>query len=126
MWPIMETIYWLAAGLAALVVGVVSAGVCVFYFNRRIDELMRRVNKAEKARQTALAHGMQARTQVEMLQKELAEQQRQRSQARTHHARRENLDLVLEAADREAAMAAVADETRGVLPRSGFADTQPI
>ena len=69
----METIHWLVAGLAALLVGVASAGACVIFFNRRIDELMRRLNKAEKARQTAMQHGMQARTQIDMLQKELAE-----------------------------------------------------
>lgn len=130
MWVIMETIHWIAAAMAALIVGVASAGACVFFFKRRIDELTRRMNKIDKARQTALQHGLQARTQIDMLQKELAEQQRQRSQqTRTtqQQVRREELDLVLEAADRSAALAAATSfTTRGPLPKSGFADTMPV
>lgn len=122
----MEAIHWLAAGLAAFIVGVVSAGACVFYFSRRIDDLNKRMSKIDQARQTAMQHGLQARTQVEMLQKEITELRRQRPQqaapAHTVPPRREELDMMLAAGDRVAA----AGVERPALTKSGFADTMPI
>lgn len=121
----MEAIHWITAGLAAFIVGVASAGACVVYFKRRIDALTRQIAKVDQARQTAMQHGLQARTQIDMLQKELAELRRQRPQVVPHAtlpSRREELDQMLNAGDHRASAVA----HRGPLPSSGFADTMPI
>lgn len=114
----MGITHWLLLVGAALVLSALSWGSCSWWYGRKLAELQARL---EKTRQAASLHARQARHQITLLQKELAErpalgkaQIKARDEAAAATARKAALEEQLNRAPAPR------------LPVHGFADTQPL
>ncbi|MES3015796.1 MAG: hypothetical protein V4750_18975 [Pseudomonadota bacterium] len=112
----MNLTNWLLLICTALTLASLTWWGCAWWYGRRVSDLRQRIDKLRNA---ATLHANQARHQITLLQKELAERPAltpvQRSARDEAQARRAALDSQL---DERAA------ESR--LPAHGFADTQPL
>ena len=111
--------------LVGVALSILTFGLCHLVHRHRMRELTQRLDKVERARQTAIQQSQQARRQIEQLQKDLAAQIKARSDATAarHRAppepapRESPRDLV------EALLDAEGPPSR---PAHGFADTMPL
>jgi hypothetical protein len=121
----MDLSLYVVPALVGLVMSALTFGACHLVHRQRMRELSQRLDKIERARQTALQQSQQARRQIEQLQKDLAAQIKARSDAAAarHRAppepapRESPRDLV------EALLDAEGPPSR---PAHGFADTMPL
>ncbi len=118
----MDTMTWIA------VVGV-SALLCVgawaatrWWYRRQLAATAQRFDKVERAREFAIQQTLQARKQIEKLQKENAELRRLTSQAEAERVKARRLEATL----RADAQVAAGPVERSALPTHGFADTLPM
>jgi hypothetical protein len=98
--------------------------LCHWWYGRRVEAANQRLQKVEKARLFSIQQTLQARKQVEALQKDLSAQQEAMAQAQVERQRSRHLEEAMR-------LAAVADaqveaETVASRPSHGFADTQPM
>jgi hypothetical protein len=104
--------------LASVALCAATWGACHWWYGRRIADALLQFDKAEKGRQLSIQQTMQARKQIERLQKELAAQHRSTMPA----AGGSSVDLQLQAVLRAGDTASTARR----LPATGFADTEPM
>jgi hypothetical protein len=119
----MELAEYTLPALYSLVLTATTYGVCRWRYERRLKIALQRMQKLDAARQAAGQRALQARRQVEQLQKELAEQHRVRADSLSGRRRSAT------AATGGAVGPAKADipvEPVLQLPPNGFADTQPM
>lgn len=119
---IMDTSHWLILALVPTSIGAVTGVGCRWWYGRRIETLRERLQKVDKARIFSGQQTMQARRQVEALQKDLAAQQELLAQAQIEKQRARHLEEALKAAHDETD----ASDTLPMRPSNGFADTQPM
>jgi len=111
--------------LIGLALCAVTFAACELRHGRRLRQLLDRLEKADRARQTAGQQAQQARKQIEQLQKELAAQHKARADAVSAHKRVEHLERTQRDPQRDAALLFDADP-EPALPTHGFADTMPL
>jgi hypothetical protein len=85
-----------------------------------LHSVSHRLQKSDKARLFSIQQTLQARKQVEALQKDLAAQQEAMAQAQIARQRSRHLEEVMKAAAEAEA------ESLALRPAHGFADTQPM
>lgn len=114
----MGITHWLLLVCAALVLSALTWCSCSWWYGRKLADLQARL---EKTRQAAGLHVKQARHQIMLLQRELAErpaltkaQLKARDEAATAAARKAALEAQLNRAPAPR------------MPAQGFADTQPL
>jgi hypothetical protein len=105
--------------LSGLAMAVATFGVCHWRHARRLRAVLERMAKLDAARLAAGERALQARRQIEQLQKELAEQRHARSQSPSGLARPASGSIGTATAD-------IPVELPAQLPANGFADTLPI
>jgi hypothetical protein len=120
MTPMMDLRHWLMLALAAVLGAVATWLLCHWWYGRRIASLTARLGKSDKARLFSAQQTLQARKQIEALQKDLAAQQEAMAQAQIARTRNRHLEEVLKAAS------TAEDENVSRRPANGFADTQPM
>jgi hypothetical protein len=109
--------------LFGLVLAGATLGACHWRYGRRLRSVIERMQRLDAARQAAGERALQARRQVELLQRELAEHHKARAQAATR--RRAPADP---APSNKVGVARVdiPVESLPSLPANGFAETQPM
>ena len=114
--------------LSGLAVAALTYAWCHWSYRRRLTDVLYRMEKIDRARQTAEQYVAQSRRQIEQLQKDLAAQHRARAEALTVRKRAQAMAEINRAFDREVAVRPSYSESsvRPALPPDGFADTQPI
>ena len=118
----MELAEYTLPALYGLLLSAATYGVCHWRYGRRLRTILERMQKLDAARQAAGQRALQARRQVEQLQKELAEQRTARTGSLSTHRR-----TTTEAAGAVGpAKADIPVEPMLHLPPNGFADTQPM
>ena len=129
----METNLLLTLFLTSAVLCAATFAACHWWYGRKLAASAERLEKSEKARQFSAQQTLQARKQIEKLQRDLASLQRARAEAEAAQARERNLREVLAAAEPPAAaptpsVARSADPGGPVAPTlvNGFADTLPM
>lgn len=114
---------WLAATLLAAATYL----ACHWWYGRRLSEMLRRLEKIDRARQSADQLAQQARKQIEQLQKDLAAQYRARTEALSAKKRAVNAAETRLELERTLLLSDEKEEmTRPKRPAHGFADTQPM
>jgi len=128
--PTGESIVNLHLSLTPWVVGPLLAAAtylaCHWWYGRRIAEMLQRLEKIDRARQSADELAQQARRQIEQLQKDLAAQYRARTEALSAKKRAENASEDRRELER---VLLIGDEDHGAKASArphGFADTQPM
>jgi biopolymer transport protein ExbB/TolQ len=120
----MDTRHWLIFALGGVCLCVATWLACRWWYGRKLDAANHRLQKLEKARLFSTQQTLQARKQVEALQKDLAEQQETMAQVQVERQRSRHLEAALkDAADAESE---AQSEALGRRPSHGFADTQPM
>lgn len=116
--------------LTPWLVGVLLAAAtylgCHWWYGRRLADALRRLDKMDRARQSADLLAQQARKQIEQLQKDLAAQYRARTDALATRKRAETSAETRRELERELQLSEVKEEARLKRPAHGFADTQPM
>ena len=116
----MDTRLWLISALVGTSLCVATWLGCRWWYGRKLDAANSRFQKSDKARHFSIQQTLQARKQIEALQKDLAAQQEVMAQAQIARQRSRHLEEVLKAA------AEAEGEALAVRPALGFADTQPM
>lgn len=116
----MDTRHWLILALACSLVSTATGFGFRWWYGRKIQALHHRLQKSDKARQFSSQQTMQARRQVEALQKDLAAQQETMAKAQIAKPRARYLEEALKAAHN----AAPDSDSMALRPSPGFADTQ--
>jgi hypothetical protein len=109
--------------VGAVAVAVVTPAITRRWYRRQLLALVARLDKSERARQYALQQGMQARKQVEKLQRELSESRRPVVASPRAPAARQTPPVAAAAAKKAEEPAARPAPAR---PPNGFADTMPM
>lgn len=116
----MQTTPWLILALACAAASAATFTACCWWYRRQLDALGRRLHKTDKARLFSAQQTLQARRQVEALQKDLGVQKQAMAEAQVARQRSRHLEAALKAvADAE-------DAAQVARPNHGFADTQPM
>ena len=118
----MDTQNWLIFALGWLLVGVATWIGCWLWYGRKIETLNHRLQKSEKARHFSSQQTLQARKQLEALQKDLAAQNAALAKAQVGKQRNRHLEESLKAS----AVAELESGDNIARPAHGFADTQPL
>lgn len=126
----METNLLLTLFVTSATLCAATFAACHWWYGRRLTASAERLEKSEKARQFSAQQTLQARKQIEKLQRDLAALQRARAEAEAAQARERNLREVLAAAESAApaparSMAHSAELAAPTLV-NGFADTLPM
>ena len=126
----METNLLLTLFAASAVLSAATFAACHWWYGRKLAAAAERLEKSEKARQFSAQQTLQARKQIEKLQRDLASLQRARAEAEAAQARERKLREVLAAAEppAPAPIRATARSTEPAAPTlvNGFADTLPM
>lgn len=132
----METNLLLTLFVTSAVLCAATFVACHWWYGRKLAVGAERLEKSEKARQFSAQQTMQARKQIEKLQRDLAALQRARAEAEAAHARERNLREVLAAAappapphtpaPRPTAAQRGLDDPATATLVNGFADTMPM
>ena len=128
----METNLLLTLFVTSAVLCAATFAACHWWYGRKLAASAQRLEKSEKARQFSAQQTLQARKQIETLQKDLALLQRGRAEAEAAQARERNLREVLAAAapptpsPRQAAAPDRLDDPATATLVNGFADTLPM
>ncbi|KPK67532.1 MAG: hypothetical protein AMJ84_12855 [Acidithiobacillales bacterium SM23_46] len=122
----MDTMQLMIIAGAGVVLAAIGVWAGRWSLAPREAELMQRIARLEKARQTAQERSQQARRQIEILQQEISLHHKARSEALSAHKRARDLS---DALDAEQTLVLPGRSNDGFslsrLPPSGFADTQP-
>lgn len=118
----MDTRHWLIFAFACSLISAATWFGCHWWYGRKIQGLIQRLHKSDKARLFSSQQTIQARKQIEALQKDLAAQHEAMAQAQVARQRARHLEEVLKAAS---AAEPTADQM-ALRPAHGFADTQPM
>ena len=116
----MDTRHWLIFAIGGSIICVATWFACRWWYGRKLDTANQRLQKSDKARLFSIQQTLQARKQVEALQKDLAAQQETMAQTQIARQRTRHTEEVLKAAAEAEA------EPPALRPSHGFADTQPI
>jgi hypothetical protein len=119
--PMMDMRQWIILGSGSALAAVLTWVACHWWYGRRIGGLAAKLAKVEKARLFTVQQALQARKQIEALQKDLAAQNEALEKAQVARQRSRHLEEVLKAASE-----AESTETLLARPANGFADTQPL
>ena len=124
----METNLLLTLFVTSAVLCAATFAACHWWYGRKLAAGAERLEKSEKARQFSAQQTLQARKQVEKLQRDLAALQRARAEAEAAQARERNLRGVLAAAEPFAPAPSMARSAEPATPTlvNGFADTLPM
>ena len=133
----METNLLLTLFVTSAVLCAATFAACHWWYGRKLAASAERLEKSEKARQFSAQQTLQARKQIEKLQRDLAASQRARAEAEAAQARERNLRNlreVLAAAEPpapapfHATARSTARSTEPAAPTlvNGFADTLPM
>ncbi len=128
----METNLLLTLFVTSAVLCAATFVACHWWYGRKLAASAERLEKSEKARQFSAQQTLQARKQIEKLQRDLAALQRARAEAEAAHARERNLREVLAAAappapaPRPTAAPGGLDDPATATLVNGFADTMPM
>jgi hypothetical protein len=117
----MDTQNWLIVALGSLLVGGATWLGCWLWYGRKMEALNHRLQKSEKARHFSSQQTLQARKQLEALQKDLAAQNAAMAKAQVSQQRTRHLEEAL-----KASAIAELDADGPARPTHGFADTQPL
>ena len=82
----METNLLLTLFVASAVLSAATFAACHWWYGRKLAAAAERLEKSEKARQFSAQQTLQARKQIEKLQRELASLQRARAEAEAAQA----------------------------------------
>ena len=118
----MDTRQWLIFAGGAALACVATWLLCHWWYGRRTDAADLRLQKVEKARLFSIQQTLQARKQIEALQKDLSAQQEAMALAQVERQRSRHIEEAIR-------LAAVADAQADAVtrrPAQGFADTQPM
>ena len=115
----MDLRHWIFVASGSSLACIVTWATCHWWYGRRIEGVTAKLVKVEKARLFTAQQAMQARKQIEALQKDLAAQNEALEQAQVARQRKRHLEEVLKEAS-----AADGGETLLTRPAHGFADTQ--
>ena len=119
----MDIRHWLIFAIGASLVGAMTWLACHWWYGRKLETASQRLQKSDKARLFSIQQTLQARKQIEALQKDLAAQQQAMAQAQiAREHSRQHMEAVLKAA----AAADAETEALARRPAHGFADTQPM
>lgn len=118
----METFDLFIAGLSAIGLCAATGGACHWWYGRRLTAMADRLDKMDKARQFSQQQTLQARKQIEKLQKDLAAP---RGAAHPDSATRPRAPDDATRAQAAMAAALAAGDQRSQVPVHGFADTEP-
>jgi len=118
----MDTHHWLIFALGSVLVSVATWIGCWLWYGRKIEALNHRLQKSDKARHFSTQQTLQARKQMEALQKDLAAQNAVMAKAQLSKQRNRHLEEVLKAS----AVAELESGDNLARPAHGFADTQPL
>jgi hypothetical protein len=118
----MDTRQSMILAVGALLIAVATWLACRWWYGRQLRAAAQRTLKVEKARLFAVQQTLQARKQIESLQRELATRGEALVHAEVARDKSRRLQQALLAAAREDAHATSED----MLPSHGFADTQPM
>ena len=118
----MDTRHWLIFAFGASFIGAATWFACRWWYGRKLEAANQRLQKCDKARLFSVQQTLQARKQIEALQKDLAAQQEAMAQAQIVRERSRHMEEVLKAA----AAAEAEAEASALRPSHGFADTQPM
>jgi len=117
----MDTSQWLIVATACSGVAAATWFGAKWWYGRRLRALELRLQKIDKARQFAGQQALQARRQVEALQKDLAAQNEVLARAQLATQRSRHLEDALRAAS-----VAEPSGAMPLAPAHGFADTLPL
>jgi hypothetical protein len=122
----MDTMQLMIIGGAGLLLTAIGVWAGRWSLAPREAELRQRIARLEKARQTAQEHSLQARRQIEILQKEISLHQKARADALSARKRARDLNDALDAEQTVVLPGRTNDGfSLSRLPPSGFADTRP-
>ncbi|CAN5920235.1 hypothetical protein BH11PSE8_BH11PSE8_46510 [soil metagenome] len=118
----MDTTLWLIFIGCALALCATTGGGCHWWYGRKLQRMATQLEKADRAKEFSAQQTLQARRQIERLQKELASAL-QRLSALSPPSPVDRLAEALRAGD-----AAIPERSEGrrPLPVNGFADTEPM
>jgi len=118
----MDTSQWLIFATGGCAIAAATWLAARWWYGRQLDALNLRLQKVDKARQFSSQQTLQARRQVEALQKDLAAQNELLAKAQLATQRSRHLEEVL----RTASAAELAGSAVPQGPAHSFADTQPM
>ena len=118
----MDTTQWLIFATGGCAIAAATWLGARWWYGRRLDALNLRLQKVDKARQFSSQQTLQARRQVEALQKDLAAQNEVLAKAQLATQRSRHLEETL----RTASAAELFGSTVPQGPAHSFADTQPM
>ena len=124
----MDTRLWLIVAFGGCLLCAATWLSSRWWYGRKLQAANLRFQKIDKARHFSIQQTLQARKQIEALQRDLAAQQEVLTQAQIGRQRSRHMEEVLKAAA-DAEAAAEAEAQAGALalrPAHGFADTQPM
>ena len=118
----MDTNQWLILAAGGCAIAAATWLGARWWYGRQLSALNARLQKVEKARQFSSQQTLQARRQVEALQKDLAAQNELLAKAKMATQRSRHLEEAL----RVASDADLGASTLPQGPAHSFADTQPL
>ncbi len=118
----MDTRHWLIFALGGLSLCITTWLACRWWYGRKLDTAYLRLDKTDKARLFSIQQTLQARKQIEALQKDVSSQQEALSKAQIEHKRSRHLESALKVTAEEEARVAALSRPAG----HGFAETQPM
>ncbi len=118
----MDTRHWLIFALGGVCLCAATWLACRWWYRRKLDAAYLRLDKTDKARLFSIQQTLQARKQIEALQKDLTAQQETMAKAQIDYKRTRHLESALRATAEEEARAAALSRPLG----HGFAETQPM
>jgi hypothetical protein len=116
----MQISHWLPLSLSSSVASVATLLACRWWYQRKLGTLSQRLHKSDKARLFSAQQTLQARRQIEALQKDMEVQKQAMAEAQGARQRSRHMEEALKAVA-EAEEASLAPR-----PNHGFADTQPM
>jgi hypothetical protein len=116
----MQIPHWLLLTLSCAGASIGTLVLCVWWYRRKLAALAHRLHKSDKARLFSAQQTLQARRQIEALQKDVVVQKQAMEEAQVTRQRSRHMEEALKA------VAEAEDAALAVRPNHGFADTQPM
>ena len=116
----MQIPHWLLLSLSCSTASIATLLACCWWYRRKLGALSHRLHKSDKARLFSAQQTLQARRQVEALQKDMAMQKQAMEEAQVTRQRSRHMEEALKA------VAEAEEANLAARPSHGFADTQPM
>jgi hypothetical protein len=116
----MQISHWLLLSLSCSGASIGTLLGCRWWYRRKLGALSHRLHKSDKARLFSAQQTLQARRQIEALQKDMAVQKQAMADAQVTRQRSRHMEEALKA------VAEAEEATLSARPNHGFADTQPM